>query len=135
MQDLFQNKFEAKILLLKMRQLEVKYPSLKYNHCDGADFLDSSWSNRLDRIADHNTLRQQLRLSLAIANTRAASLLSPPAESTLFGVQEERFLKAEKFSLAVRLRDLRVGLEKGKNEMVIGAFRSLRSFELKPSHP
>ena len=59
-----------------------------------------------------------------VANAKAAAILIPRAESNLFGAQEERELKAEKFSLAVRVREMRLGAEQAKGIIAKGKFTS-----------
>lgn len=57
---------------------------------------------------------------MSLATAKATALLQPPASSNALGVREESVLKAEKWSLATRLRDLRVASEKTREELTAG---------------
>lgn len=90
-----------------------------------ARFLSSlnSRSTLLSRsLAEHHQQRQRLRAALDLATAKAAAILVPRPESNLFGAHEERELKAEKFSLAVRVREMRLGAEEAKECIAKGDY-------------
>ncbi|ORY88317.1 UV radiation resistance protein/autophagy-related protein 14 [Leucosporidium creatinivorum] len=70
-----------------------------------------------NRLAEHYSRRKQYRDALTLATSKAAALLQPPSASNVLGVREESVLKAEKWTLATRLRDLRVASEKTRESI------------------
>lgn len=76
----------------------------------------------IHRLAEHYSRRKQYRDALTLATAKASALLQPPASSNALGVREESSLKAEKWTLATRLRDLRVASEKMREGMAAGEF-------------
>lgn len=72
------------------------------------------------RLAEHYSRRKQYRDALTLATAKAAALLQPPPTSNVLGVREESVLKAEKWALATRLRDLRVASEKTRENITAG---------------
>lgn len=79
-----------------------------------ADWLASN------SLAEHYSRRKQYRDALTLATAKAAALLQPPPASNVLGVREESVLKAEKWTLATRLRDLRVASEKTREGINAG---------------
>ncbi|KAK4699071.1 hypothetical protein P7C70_g7193, partial [Phenoliferia sp. Uapishka_3] len=69
------------------------------------------------RLGEHHSRRHQSRAALSLVQAKAVSLLTPPAASPVLGVREESELKAIKFSLATRLRDVRLAATKAREDM------------------
>lgn len=72
------------------------------------------------RVTEHYTRRQQLKGALVSASARAGGLLVPPPSSGVLGVREESEFKAEKWTLAVRLRDVRAVAEQERESIATG---------------
>ena len=81
-------------------------------------------SIRAHRLGDHHSRRHLSRSGLELVQAKALSLLTPPAASPVLGVREESELKALKFSLATRLRDVRLAATKARDDMAAGEPRT-----------
>lgn len=87
----------------------------------GASPATSANSFDPNRVNEHYARRQQLKGTLVLARAKAGGLLVPPPGSGVLGVREESELKAEKWTLAVRLRDVRAVAEKERESIAAGA--------------
>ncbi|GAA5948780.1 hypothetical protein JCM21900_005296 [Sporobolomyces salmonicolor] len=72
------------------------------------------------RLGEHYSRRQQLRNALTLVTGRGSALLGGEGsggKAGQLGVRQESELKADKWRLAIRLRDARLATEKGKEEV------------------
>ncbi|GAA5873293.1 hypothetical protein JCM1840_000020 [Sporobolomyces johnsonii] len=72
------------------------------------------------RLGEHYSRRQQLRNALALVTSKASALLGGEGsggKAGQLGVRQESELKADKWRLAIRLRDARLATEKGKEDV------------------
>ncbi|GAA5903423.1 arsenic resistance protein [Sporobolomyces salmoneus] len=77
-------------------------------------------------LLDHQTRKQQLRNALTLQSNRASNLLlngptsapqQTPTRSQPLGIREESELKAQRWTLSVRLRDTRIATEREKSRV------------------
>ncbi|GAA5953207.1 hypothetical protein JCM3765_007442 [Sporobolomyces pararoseus] len=75
------------------------------------------------RLLEHQARKQQLRNALTLQSNRANNLLlngptsTSPTRSRQLGVREEGELKAERWTLSVKLRDTRIATEQEKSKV------------------
>ncbi|GAA5934973.1 uncharacterized protein JCM15063_003117 [Sporobolomyces koalae] len=76
------------------------------------------------RLAEHQARKHQIRNALTLETNRASNLLAhgpppaPPArQSVPFGVRDESVLKADRWTLSVKLRDTRIATELDKTRI------------------
>lgn len=108
-------RLESAILLPRLRLAQVRGGQSLRARAQGGPGLTC-----LHRLAEHHSRKHISRSALALVQAKALSLLSPPAASPVLGVREESELKALKFSLATRLRDVRLAAANAREVMVNG---------------
>ncbi|KAL8276182.1 hypothetical protein RQP46_011394 [Phenoliferia psychrophenolica] len=79
------------------------------------------------QLGEHHSRRHQNRSALSVVQAKAVSLLTPPPASLVLGVREESELKAIKFSLATRLRDVRLAATNAREDLAADSLSTLRA--------